>query len=299
MFRIVFCVTLIAYQTSTWGLKHPWFDDIDGPKFLRGAEKQTKEERELDSTYDSPHDWAEVVREDFVTKVPSQHESIIFKVTPHPDGINTSRWNQSAISALGHSMQSDCGPYPTVVELHKDPGVQLLPPAIKLSRCVGGCTSSQLFQNCTVKSQQEIVISVFEMIGGNNQPKTITVYNHTECECGCMTRSSDCDDTIQNYDPNTCSCTCIEDASSCDPAKQIWNSHSCQCECNNALICDATANHVWNDATCDCDCKQQVKDRCVRKNKVLNTSTCECDCPTPLPTCDAGESFLKHNCSCV
>ena len=179
-----------------------------------------------------------------------------------------------------------------------DPGVEFLyPSALTLSRCAGGCYFTGY--KCTMKRQRESLVSVYEMTKGATIAKNIVVYNHTDCVCDCITRSSDCDALVHVYDPDTCSCMCKEDGSSCDPTKQTWNPYKCQCECNNPVICDDAANLVWNETTCVCDCKKRVKDRCVRRNKVLNTSTCECDCPTPLPTCDAGESLLKENCSCV
>lgn len=200
-------------------------------------------------------------------------------------------------------MHKECHPYPTVVELKKGAGVQLIPPAITLHRCVGGCTFTQLVENCTVTSQQEVNISVTEIATTGSEWettwKTITVYNHTACDCDCMVRRSDCDDAIHTYDPSTCDCQCKQNGSSCDPAKQIWNTQTCQCECTNPLICDSSKNSMWNETSCQCDCTQRVKDRCKRKNKVLNTVTCECDCPTPVPTCPIGTSFRKKNCTCV
>lgn len=205
--------------------------------------------------------------------------------------------NQAPVSA--NSLTYHCKyPHPTVVELHRDPGVQLLPPAIRLHRCVGACTLTQDHQNCTVTAQEEIVISVTEIIAGGTQLRNITVYNHTACACDCITRQSDCNQTIQDFDSDTCGCTCKQDGSQCSAAIQSWDSNKCECECVNSLICDDSANQEWNSEICDCDCKQKVKDRCPRKNKVLNESTCTCECATPLPVCSGGTSFHNYNCTC-
>ena len=210
-------------------------------------------------------------------------------------------------------------PHPTVVLL-KIPGSELIPSAIILHRCVGGCFQ-QLIENCTVTSQEELKINVHEITGGKSFQKTMIVYNHTGCGCDCIKRSSDCNKMNQYYDQLTCSCQCIQDGSSCDPVKQNWNDRTCQCECKmSAHNCDR--NSKWNDQTCQCECKlpplqcdknrewnsqtcqcdlcaKKVKTRCARKGKVLNTKTCECECSKPRPTCLGGTTFLKHNCSCV
>ena len=197
-------------------------------------------------------------------------------------------------------MHRYCGPHPAVVLLDKAPGVRLIPDAVTLNRCVGGCVTSQLIRNCTVTAQKEIAISVIEMIGEKQQSKTITLYDHSECACDCIKRKSDCNQDTQNYDADTCSCTCKENESSCNSATQSWDSRDCQCKCKTVKLCDdLTVKHEWNDKTCDCECKQKFKNRCLRKGKDLNKANCECECPTPLPACPTGTSFLKYNCTCV
>lgn len=194
-----------------------------------------------------------------------------------------------------------CGrPFPTMVKLDRPVGVTYLPATVQLQRCVGDCPSQDHY-NCTVMRQEEVVLTVVEVVGGSHYFKNITVYNHTKCGCACMKRKSDCNVTIHDYKSNTCSCECKQDkGSSCNPATQNWDRNKCKCTCKSAAkICDQTTNHVWNKDICDCDCKQKVKDRCARKGKVLNKNKCECECPSSLPTCAPGTKFLKYNCTCV
>ena len=196
---------------------------------------------------------------------------------------------------------SDCmpDPHPAMVSLNRPAGVTYHPTSVLLHRCVGYCVSQDL-QNCTVKRQEEIVMAILVSEKGGATFKNITVYNHTECGCACMTRKSDCNEAIHNYDKNKCKCECKKSHTSCNSAIKRWDDQSCDCKCIKAQTsCDQTSNHVWNEKICDCDCTKKVKDRCKRKGKVLNKATCGCDCPTPRPTCPQGEKFLKFNCTCV
>lgn len=186
-----------------------------------------------------------------------------------------------------------------MVKLDRPSDVSFLPERVPLHRCVGSCPSTSQFQNCTVISQEEIVLQVTAIIGKSHSIQNITVYNHTQCGCACMTRKSDCNETIHDYNPLSCKCECKPELqSSCNSTKHTLNPNTCKCQCKTAQkICDKTKNHEWNPDDCDCDCKKRVKSRCKRKNKVLNKTTCGCECP-PLP-CPEGTSVLKFNCTCV
>ncbi|XP_022805358.1 balbiani ring protein 3-like [Stylophora pistillata] len=145
-----------------------------------------------------------------------------------------------------------------------------------LHRCLGGCVTTQKVQNCTVKRQEEIILQVNRMLDHNKdlEPLNITVYNHTECACDCITRQSECDDKIHNFAQDQCRCKCKQDKSSSCKNESVWNENICKCECKSApKFCDKSPNHEWNAGICDCDCKQKVKDRC---NTGWNNNTCEC-----------------------
>lgn len=201
---------------------------------------------------------------------------------------------------MPHLKICDTKPYPTMVKLDRPTDVPFFPGRVLLHRCVGDCPSSQI-RNCTVISQEEIVLAVGTIVGGLHRIQNITVYNHTKCGCACMTRKSDCNETIQDYNPSLCKCECKPGRkSSCNITTHTWNPKKCECLCKTAQrICDLTENHEWNPDICNCDCTKRVKDRCKRKGKVLNKVTCGCECPTPLPSCPTGTKFVKFNCTCV
>lgn len=298
MFKFVLCVALFWFHTSqfTAGFKNSWLDDLDGSKFLRGAEKQVHEENELDEDNASPNE-KRVANSDYVTTVTSINEAMICKVAAHANGINTKKWNTSKDAVSSFQPDSFCRPFPTMVEFQSPAHVHYLPSTTILYRCVGSCLGTGQIQNCTVTSQEEVVLSVFEVPGVT--PKTITVYNHTACACYCIKRISECDISIHNFNDDKCECVCKNSSTSCEATK-AWDEKKCRCECTSApKLCDRTKNHEWNREICDCDCKQKVKDRCQRKGKVLNKDKCECECPAPAPTCPTGTSFLKYNCTCI
>ncbi|KAJ7333181.1 hypothetical protein OS493_018357 [Desmophyllum pertusum] len=232
---------------------------------------------------------------------------MISNVAAPSNGTWTTRWdtNKDAVPLYMFPDKSPyyCGPFPTMVQFDKPSDVIFIPPTVRLLRCVGGCDSTHNFRNCTVVSQEEVVLTVWEL-GKYSGPKNITVYNHTKCACSCIKRKSDCDEKIRVYNERKCDCDCKYDKSSCNLATHDWSTTECECKCKAApKHCDGkggyTKNHEWNPDICDCDCKQRVKDRCARKGKVLNKSKCECECKKPLPVCVAGTKFQKSSCTCA
>ncbi|XP_078379214.1 uncharacterized protein LOC144662304 [Oculina patagonica] len=250
---------------------------------------------------DLPSDLKRVASDEIITTASAVDESMICHVAAHPSGTKTTKWDKATNPVLQKPSEFVCHwPFPAMVQLDRPLGVTYIPATVLLHRCVGYCASQDL-RNCTVKRQEEVVLTVLVVEGRSHYYKHFTVYNHTQCGCACMERKSDCNETIHDHDSNSCSCKCKKALSnSCNPATQNFDNTKCECVCNRAAKpCDQTINHVWNSKICDCDCKQKVKDRCVRENKVLNKSKCECECPTTLPTCAQGFKFLKYNCTCV
>lgn len=304
MFKILFCVALVWFNSLqiTSGTESVWFDDLDGPKFLTEEEGQIYDDDQLEFDDDSTIT-KRVAADEYVTTVSSKNTEMFCKVAAHSQGITTTKWNPTKPTHTLSFYRFECRPFPTMVELERPANEDYLPHTVVLHRCLGGCVTTQQVQNCTVKRQEEVVLQVLHRLDHNKvfKPLKITVYNHTECACDCITRQSECDVKIHNFTQDQCKCKCKQDnSSSCDPAKMFWNEKICDCECNSApKFCDKSPNHEWNAGICDCDCKQRVKERCIRKGKVLNTNTCECECPTQRSTCPPGESFLKYNCTCV
>jgi len=300
MLKYVFIAAFLFHATISGlhQLQESWLDDVDGPKFLRGAEEEIQEDSENDFAF--ADDLKRVALDDAITAT-----SIICDVAASPQGTTTAKWDKKNTVAL--ATQHACAdPYPTMVELDwPDDSVKLIPSIVLLHRCVGECLGKHNIQNCTVMEQEEVMLKVIE-ITNSNPPNTsikdITVYNHTKCGCACRTRKSDCNTAVHDYLNGTCECKCKQALSkSCNTSIQWFNDKTCQCECNSApKHCDSRNNNEeWNRDICDCDCREKIKDRCNRKGKVLNKSKCECECPKPLPACPAGTSFLKYNCTCI
>ena len=81
-----------------------------------------------------------------------------------------------------------CEIQPTFINLHPNEYSQnfhYYPFAVKLDRCVGSCnTLEDLYNKVTVPNKREhLNISMFSMITGINESKTLT--KHISCECKC------------------------------------------------------------------------------------------------------------------
>ena len=94
------------------------------------------------------------------------------------------------------------------------------PFTVKLDRCIGSCNKV-----CVLNKTEDLNLSVFNMITGINESKTLT--KHISCECKCK-----CDGTKCN-------------------SNQWWNNNKRRCECEKYYICEN--DYVWNSATCNCE----------------------------------------------
>jgi len=84
MLKFVFIAAFLfhAATSSLHQLQESWLDDVDGPKFLRGAEEEIQEEGR-----DFPDDLKGVARDvDVITAT-----SIICDVAAPPNGTNTTK----------------------------------------------------------------------------------------------------------------------------------------------------------------------------------------------------------------
>ena len=77
---------------------------------------------------------------------------------------------------------------PTVTNLHPDEYSQefhYYPFAVKLDRCVGSCNTLNDLSNkvCVPNKTEDLNLSVFDMITGTNESKTLA--KHLPCECKC------------------------------------------------------------------------------------------------------------------
>ena len=81
-----------------------------------------------------------------------------------------------------------CMIQPTLISLHPNDYSQechYYPFAAKLGRCVGSCNTFNDLRNkvCVPNKAESLNLSVFNMITGINDSKTLT--KHISCECSC------------------------------------------------------------------------------------------------------------------
>ena len=73
--------------------------------------------------------------------------------------------------------------------------------------------------------KQDLNLSVFNMITGINESKTLTW--HISCECKCRFYGKKCN------------------------SNQWWNNDKCRCESKKIHICEK--DYVWNPVACNCE----------------------------------------------
>ena len=81
-----------------------------------------------------------------------------------------------------------CMIQPTLIHLHPNECSEefhYYPFAVKLNRCVGSCNTLNYLSNkvCVPNKIEDLNKSVFNMITGINESKTLT--KHISCECKC------------------------------------------------------------------------------------------------------------------
>ena len=98
--------------------------------------------------------------------------------------------------------------------------------SIKLHRWVGSCNTLNDLSNkaCVLNKTEDLNLSMFNMITGINESKTLT--KHISCECKCK------------FDGRNCN------------SDQRWNNDKCRCECKKRYACEN--GYVWNPGTCNC-----------------------------------------------
>ena len=72
---------------------------------------------------------------------------------------------------------------------------------------------------------EDLDLSVFNLITGINESKTLT--KHISCECKCKFNGRNCN------------------------SDQWWNNDKCRCECKKRHVCEK--DYVWNPGTCNCE----------------------------------------------
>ena len=140
-----------------------------------------------------------------------------------------------------------CMTQPTRINLHPNGYSQkchCYPFAVKFDRYVGSCNTLNDLSNkvCVSNKTEDLNLSVFNMITGINESKTLT--NHISCKCKCK------------FDGRKCY------------SEQWWNNDKCRCECKKRHLCGK--NYVWNLATCNCENGKYLA-------SILDNSAITCD----------------------
>ena len=123
-----------------------------------------------------------------------------------------------------------CMTQPTLINLRPDEYSQefhYYPFVVKSDQRVGSCNTLNDLSNkvCIPNKTEDLNLSVFNMITGMNESKTLA--KHISCECKCK------------FDERKCN------------SDQWWNNDKCRSECGNHHICEK--DYVWNPATCNCE----------------------------------------------
>ena len=89
-----------------------------------------------------------------------------------------------------------CMIQPTLINLHPNEYSQefhYYPFSVKLDRCVGSCNTLNDLSNkvCVPNKTEDLNLSVFNMITGINESKTLA--KHILCECKCKSYGRKCD----------------------------------------------------------------------------------------------------------
>ena len=88
-----------------------------------------------------------------------------------------------------------CMTQPTLINLYSNEYSQefhYYPFAVKLDRCAGSCNTINDLSNkaCVPNKTEDLNLSVFNMITGINESKTLT--KHVSCECKCKFDETKC-----------------------------------------------------------------------------------------------------------
>ena len=140
----------------------------------------------------------------------------------------------STVNASNHTKcvllsNQKCNIQPSLSNLHPNESSQefyYYPFSVKLDACVGRWNSLIDLSKkvCIPNKTEDLNLSVFNMVTGIKESKTLA--KHISCECK------------WKYDGTK------------SKWNQWWNNENCQCECKKIHVCEK--DYVWNTATCNC-----------------------------------------------
>ena len=152
-----------------------------------------------------------------------------------------------------------CTTYPTLINLHPNECTQELHYSafkLNLDRCMGNCNTLNDLSNkvCVPSKTENLNLSVFNMITGINEPKTLT----KSCKCKWTFGSRKCN------------------------SNQKWNNNKCWFKCKNPKKHVCEKDYIWNPANCSCkngkylasvtDDSVITCDKMIEKTKAVTTN---------------------------
>ena len=119
--------------------------------------------------------------------------------------------------------------------------------SVKLERCVGSCNTPKDLSNnvCVPNETEDLNLSVFNMITGINESKTLTKVMSRECKC--------------KFDGRKCN------------SDQWWNNDNTNMSVIKHHICQK--DYVWNPSTCNCENEKYLASVLVKIifDEIINT----------------------------
>ena len=130
---------------------------------------------------------------------------------------------------------------------------------VKLDRCVGSFNTLNDLSNkvCIPNKMEDLSLSIFNMITGINESKTLT--KHISCKCKCKLDGTKCN---SNQRWNNDKCWCEYKKHICEK-EYAWNPSKCICESEKYLA------SIMDDSKIICD---EVAESCSERKKTIPTS---------------------------
>ena len=140
-----------------------------------------------------------------------------------------------------------CMTQPALIDLHPNEYSQefhYYPFTVKLGKCVRSCITLNDLSNkvCVLSKTEDLNVSVFNMIIGTNESKTLTKHISYKRKC--------------KFDARKCN------------SDQWYNNDKCQCEFKKYCVCEK--NYAWNPATWSCE-----NEKCLAS--IMDDSATACD----------------------
>ena len=144
---------------------------------------------------------------------------------------------------------------PTLINLHPNEYSQELyyySFAVKLDRCIGNCNTHNDLPNkvCVPSKAEDLNLSMFNMITGINEWKTLT--KHVSCECKYEFDGRKCHSN-QKWNNDKCRSECRKHH--INEKHYIWNLVTCSCENSRYLACIIDDSVIWCDEIIDPEAK--------------------------------------------